>query len=151
MFRDFFTQLVSLESLKQAFESYGRLGESKLKQIVLFFGYASSHFLQKEYSQSILWSWILAERWISIKWEEKLQNEGIRAEVAKALNEMDVLRDMKILAKLGILDADTKKHLERLREIRNKVAHRGDLATREQAERAILTSKKLLWPLVQGP
>ena len=151
LFRDFFTQVVSLESLEQAFESYGRLGESKLKQIILFFGYASSHFFQKEYSQSILWNWILAERWISIKWEEKLQKEGIRAEVVKALNEIDVLRDMKILAKLGILDADTKKHLERLREIRNKVAHRGDLATREQAERAILTSKKLLWPLVQGP
>lgn len=148
LFRDFFTQVVSLESLKQAFETYGHLGESKLKQIILFFGYAISHFHQKEYSQSILWSWILAERWISIKWEEKLEKEGIRAEVVKALNEIDVLRDMKVLTKLGILDADTKKNLDWLREIRNKVAHRGDLATEEQAKQAILTSKKLLEPLL---
>jgi len=57
---------------------------------------------------------------------------------------------MRVLAKLGILDTATRTALERLRSFRNKVAHRGDLATREQAEQAILIGKKLLGPLVQG-
>ena len=152
IYRNFLTPVVSMESLRQSFQLSELItSTNSLNGLFIIFAEASSHFLQEEYSQSVLWGWILVERWVFLKWEEYLTAQGVSNKISRALNEVDISRNLRVLGKLGILETSTKQQLEKLRNIRNKIAHRGYLATKQEADETINICKEFLLSLFKAP
>lgn len=150
IYRSFLTPVVPIESLRKAFQLSELITKTdSLNGLFIIFAEANSHFLQEEYSQSVLWDWIFVERWVSLKWEEYLTAQGVSNKISRALSEVDISRSLRVLGKLGILGASTKQQLEKLRNIRNKIAHRGHLATKQEANETIDICKKFLLSLSQ--
>lgn len=75
--------------------------------------------------------------------------QAVGNKISRALSEVDISRSLRVLGKLGILGASTKQQLEKLRNIRNKIAHRGHLATKQEANETIDICKKFLLSLSQ--
>jgi len=149
--RSFLTPVIPTELLQKAFQVQATFfTNDQLKQLLLIFAEGYSHWLQREYSQSLLWNWIFIERWVSLKWEEYLNKQGVSRKLSDALNEIDISRNLRVLAKLGALDANIKNQLEKLRGLRNNIAHRGHIATKQEANLAIEISKKLISSLMSN-
>lgn len=149
--RDLLTPVVSIESLKQSFQlSQQIVNNETLKDLFIIIAEAGSHLFQKEYSQSVLWAWIFIERWVSFKWTEYLSSKDINVELIDALDEIDLSRNLRALGRLKIIDVSTRKQLDKLRNLRNNIAHRGSLATQQEANEASDMCIKLLLSLING-
>lgn len=148
-YRSFLTPVIPIELLRQIFQLCESVIRSEpLKRLFTIFGEAYSHLLQEEYAQSVLWGWIFVEQWVSLKWEEYLITQGVSSKISNALSEVDISRNLRVLSKLRILDANTKNQLERFRNLRNNIAHRGRLVTKDEANQALASCKELLFSFV---
>jgi len=149
--RDLFSPVVTIEVLKQSLQlSLQILNDETLKTLFMIIAEVGSHLFQEEYSQSVLWAWIYIERWVSLKWATYLSAKGVNAELINALDEVDLSRNLRVLRKLNIIDASTSGQLDKLRNLRNNIAHRGNLATQEEANEASDICIKLLSSLIDG-
>ncbi len=150
--RGFRSRVVSIVDLEHAAKVYQDVaGSELLKRLFLIFAEVGSHLFQREHNQSVLWAWIFIEHWVSLKWEEYLSVQCTGSNLRDALEDIGIARNLRALRKLEIIDSSILDQLDRLRSLRNAIAHRGWTATGQEAAETFEVCKKLLSSLLTEP
>lgn len=131
-------EIVSQGKIREIIEESERITSKELdKNQLLDLLESYTHFHNAEYRQSFVFSWLILEREISRLWVEYLKNEEIKGERKRSLSNTaswTIHIIMETLTLVGIIDARFYLTLKKFRNKRNRVIHRGENVTLEDAE-----------------
>lgn len=138
---DIFNQLLDVENLV--------IKNSELVERLQFYLEAENLFFDQKYSQSFIISWIILEKNLDIKWNVYLTHPSrhISKERIKKLNSP---RDWSMDSILEVLNLSRKindnefKELMEFKRIRNKFVHEGKTISKENCEKILGFSFKIL-------
>lgn len=113
--------------------------------LMLLEGY--THFQNGEYTQSVIMTWVVIERWLDSLWQDFIKHKGIAGKRKQKLVESifwtaDVILETLNLA--GKLQNDVFEKIVGLKRIRNNILHDGIRATKEEAEGCMNLASRLL-------
>lgn len=145
---------VSQEKLKEIIRKSERITSNGFKKNQLLDMLESyTHLQNAEYTQSFVFSWLIIEREISRLWGEYLEKSKIEGQRKRTLSNtanwtMHIV--LETLNMLGIINDEGYRILNKFRYKRNRVIHRGENVTKEEAEICYqnalnFLSKKLLY------
>lgn len=104
------------------------------------FGDIYTHYQKLEYSQAVIYSWILIEKWVSHKYEEIFTTLDKKGNKGKAL----VRETSQLLETEQIFSSNITEKLHGLRNLRNQLMHSSKQITKDEAKIALETVAELL-------
>ena len=139
---------ISLEDIgKILIISQIALNNNSLKDKINYFLESSTHFNNEEYQQSFIFSWLIAENYISELFNEMLLSKGVSSKRRKKLSTQDKWSMDSKIEVLEVMDYISKKEYDFLSEYnkkRNKLVHTGEIVSEEDANEVLLHGLDLI-------
>jgi hypothetical protein len=114
---------------------------------------AYTHFANAEYTQSFIMSWTIVEWWLSKLWDDFLNEHKVsgkrREKLRSTIFWKTTDRIIEVLNLSGKIDWDEYRKLERLKDVRNEIIHKGKGATREESEECLEKSLLIIKSMLQ--
>lgn len=123
----------------------------QISNLLRLFLEAKTYFLNFEYSQSILMSWILIESKIESEWNKIIENKITNLSHLRKLkkNKFHTIDDkIEILNLTERLSEEEYDLFINLKKVRNKIVHNGVNATKEKAEDAIKICSNIIKEII---
>ncbi len=125
--------------------------EKELNECVHFFLESITHYSGKEFSQSFIFSWLVAEKDIAQKFNELLEEKNVTGKRKKKF--MQFLKwptesKLEMLAFTGKIDNQQYKFLIGNNSKRNKVFHSGEFVTEDESKEMLTYVTKLLRDII---
>lgn len=111
-----------------------------------FFFEAFTHLYNTEYSQSFIMSWTIIEKYLYTLWEKTLKelNKELAQGRKKELLKWNLHPILEIMNLYGELDDPNFKLLKELKSKRNRIVHRGESCSKENAKKCFDLANNLL-------
>jgi hypothetical protein len=143
--RSIFTPVIPNQIMEDLLESVVKIVNDKQQSdLMLLYAEASSHFMAEEYTQSVLWSWILVEKIAPLYWARYISENKLPEKLVEAFEGEDISKNIKMLYRVGILNEQPYQQINKLRKIRNEIIHNGKTATESQASELLDVCKSIL-------
>ena len=123
------------------------IGSEKLSEELRLFAESNTHLFNTERSQSFIMSWSVIERHYSDLWREKLECKDIDGERFGKLSnsgQWSIDSILEVLNLDGEVNDEDYDLLMELKKKRNRFYHRGKKVSKEDSERCLAYSRKLL-------
>ena len=131
--------------LDQGHEFYN---DPKFRDYVLLLGEAWGLSFDRMYTASFLYAWMIIENFLETHWYDYVDSLSV------SNTEKDIMKNnvqqtssnfTKILQKLGHIDTTTSETLTTLRQIRNKIVHNQQKATKDDALNCMHVVNKMIY------
>ena len=122
------------------------------KKSLLFLLESYTHLQASEYPQCFVMGWTVVERYIASMWDEFLKDKSITGKRRQKLRQGMLWTTDDIVESLslaGAIDTQSYTSLMSLKDKRNKILHRGETATKEDAEECFKVALELVQHSVQ--
>jgi hypothetical protein len=138
---------IAAADFEQALKAVDSMGSSqRLRQDLVLFLEATSHFADQEYTPSFLMAWSILERQISARWRKHLAQRGLAKKRMLKLAErwsLDYLIEcLDLMAQQP--SSGQYEELMALKEYRNSIVHSGEPALRSEVERLLALARNWL-------
>ncbi len=148
------TFLLSKEDVIDLLNGAGKITRDvEIKKSLLFLLESYTHLLSSEYPQCFVMGWTVVERYIASMWDAFLKDKSITAERRKKLRRGMVWTTDDIVESLnlaGAIDAQSYSSLMSLKDKRNKILHRGEKATKDDADQCFKVALAIVQNSVQA-
>lgn len=142
------TFLLSKEDVIDLLNRAGKITRDvETKKSLLFLLESYTHLQSSEYPQCFVMGWTVVERYIASIWDAFLKDKSITGKRRQKLRQAMLWTTDDILESLnlaGAIDAQIYSNLMSLKDKRNKILHRGETATKEDAEQSFKASLALV-------
>jgi hypothetical protein len=112
-----------------------------------------THLQSSEYPQCFVMGWTVVERFVASMWDAFLKDKSITGKRRQKLRQAMLWTTDDILESLNLaeaIDSQVYSSLMSLKDKRNKILHRGEIASEEDAEQCFQASLALVQRSVQS-
>ncbi|MBZ2164477.1 hypothetical protein [Methanobacterium spitsbergense] len=123
------------------------------KDFLIFYLESYTYFMNYLYSQSFIISWLIVERYLSIKWKEKIIDNIVENDKQNKNRKNDLKNPgrwsayyiIETLRLLGIIKTDDEyKIFMNLKRKRDKIVHEGQECSKKESEKCLNLAKRIL-------
>lgn len=131
------TFLLSKEDILDLLNRAGKITkDDEIKKSLLFLLESYTHLQSSEYPQCFIMGWTVVERYIASVWGEFLKKKSISGDRRRKLRGLmwttdDILESLNLA---GEIDTQDYTNTMSLKDKRNKIIHKGETATKDDAE-----------------
>lgn len=147
------TFLLSKEDMIELLNRAERIiRDVEIKKSLLFLLESYTHLQSSEYPQCFVMGWTVVERYIASSWQDFLKNKSIGGKRRQKLRQGSLWTTDDILESLnlaGAIDDQRYSSLMSLKDKRNKILHRGETATKDDADQCFKVALELIEHSVQ--
>lgn len=147
------TFLLSKEDILDLLNRAGRITRDvEIKKSLLFLLESYTHLLSSEYPQCFVMGWTVVERYIASIWDAFLKDKSITGKRRQKLRQGMVWTTDDIVESLNLaeaIDSQSYSSLMSLKDKRNKILHRGEKATKDDADQCFKVALALVQNSVQ--
>jgi len=132
------TFLLSIEDIMNLLSRAERITRDiEIKKSLLFLLESFTHLQSSEYPQCFVMGWTVVEKYIASIWDGFLKEKSITGKRREKLRQGSLWTTDDIVESLnlaGAIDADTYANLMNLKDKRNKILHKEETATKDDAD-----------------
>jgi len=147
------TYLLSEEDMIDLLNRAGRITRDvEIKKSILFLLESYTHSQSSEYLQCFVMGWTVVERYVASIWDDFLKDKSIAGKRRQKLRQGllwttdDIVESLNLA---GAIDAQSYSSLMSLKDKRNKILHRGETATKDDADQCFKVALALVQLCVQ--
>lgn len=142
------TFLLSKEDVIDLLNRAGRIARDiEIKKSLLFLLESYTHLQSSEYPQCFIMGWTVVERYLASMWDDFLKDKSIAGKRRQKLRQGllwttdDIIESLNLA---GAIDAQNYSSLMSLKDKRNKILHRGETATKDDADQCFKVALALV-------
>ena len=111
---------------------------------LIFFLEAYTYFQSFEWTQSLIMSWVIIERYLSSLWSHFLKEKGIPRDRREKLEDWTISPIIESLNLFEKIETDTYREIMFLKRKRDDFLHYGEKVQKEDAQRCIILSESIV-------
>jgi len=126
--------------------------DDELKKSLLFLLESYTHLQSSEYPQCFIMGWTVVERYIASVWDEFLKKKSISGDRRNKLRGLSWTTDdiLESLNLAGEIDNQDYSDIMSLKQKRNKIIHKGEIATKDDVEQCFKVALTIVQHSVQS-